>query len=158
MMLYALILPTLSGINGGQWEWTFLIRNGIKELSDAIKNDPQRLLLGSAHPQGGNRMGKDPDTCVVDSSGKVYWWKNLFICDTSVLPTAVGVNPQLTVMSLATIIANRINNSWSEFASVEAEDKKNEGNSKKKSRHFSVIKVILVLASDFYYSYSVHFL
>jgi hypothetical protein len=79
----------------------------------------------------------------------VYGWKNLFICDASVLPTAVGVNPQLTVMSLATIIANRINSRWSEFASVEAEDKKSEGNSKKKSRHFSIIKVILVLLAIF---------
>jgi len=123
--------------------------NEIKELTDAIKNDSQRLLLGSAHPQGGNRMGKDQDTCVVDSQGKVYGWKNMFVCDASVLPTAVGVNPQLTVMSLATIIANRINSRWSEFVSIEAEDKKSEENTKKKSGTFSFKKLILLLLAIF---------
>ena len=118
----------------------------IRELTDAIKNDPKRLLLGSAHPQGGNRMGKDPDTCVVDSNGKVFGWKNLFVCDASVLPTSVGVNPQLTVMSLATIIANRINSRWGEFVSVE-EDKKSEVIPKK--GHFSIKKLILLLLAIF---------
>jgi choline dehydrogenase-like flavoprotein len=115
----------------------------IKELTEAIKNEPERLLLGSAHPQGGNRMGKDPDICVVDSNGKVYGWKNLYICDASVLPTAVGVNPQLTVMSLAVIIANRINRG--EFVSVEPEDKKSEIISKKPSEGFPIKMLILLL-------------
>jgi choline dehydrogenase-like flavoprotein len=94
----------------------------IKELTDAIKNDSKNLLLGSAHPQGGNRMGKDPNDCIVDPNCKVYGFKNLYVCDASVFPTAVGVNPQLTVMSLATIIANRISSRWSDFASIELKD------------------------------------
>ena len=94
----------------------------IPELVSAIKNDPRNLLLGSAHPQGGNCMGKDPQSCVVDSDCKVHGFKNLFVCDASVFPTAVGVNPQLTVMSLATIVADRINLKWSEFASIAIED------------------------------------
>jgi len=91
----------------------------ISELVNAVKNSPQNLLLGSAHPQGGNHMGSDETKCVVDSDCKVYGFKNLFVCDASVFPTAVGVNPQLTVMSLATITANRINNKWKEFASIQ---------------------------------------
>ena len=92
--------------------------NEIPELVDAIKNDPENLLLGSAHPQGGNRMGSDENDCVVDPNCKVYGLKNLFVCDASVFPTAVGVNPQLTVMSLATIIGDRINGKWSEYAGI----------------------------------------
>jgi choline dehydrogenase-like flavoprotein len=80
----------------------------IPELVAAVLNDSKNLLLVSAHPQGGNRMGNDPDGCVVDSNCRVYGFKNLFVCDASVFPTAVGVNPQLTVMSLATIMAERI--------------------------------------------------
>ena len=38
---------------------------------------------------------------VVDSHSKVYGFENLFVCDASVFPTSVGVNPQLTVMALA---------------------------------------------------------
>lgn len=62
----------------------------IPELISAIKNDPRGMLLGSAHPQGGNRMGNDPKTCVVDSNCRVYGFRNLFVCDASVFPTALG--------------------------------------------------------------------
>ena len=88
----------------------------IPELADAIRGDPGRLLLGSAHPQGGNVMGDDPRASVVDSNCLVHGYSNLFVCDASVFPTAVGVNPQLTVAALATIIADRINRRWDEFA------------------------------------------
>ena len=67
-------------------------------------------------------MGEDPQSCVVDSDCKVYGFENLFVCDASVFPTAVGVNPQLTVMALATITADRINRKWSEFASIGLKD------------------------------------
>lgn len=80
----------------------------IPELVRLIKNDPKGMLMGSAHPQGGNRMGSDPGLCVVDSDCRVYGFKNLFVCDASVFPSAIGVNPQLTVMALATIVSERI--------------------------------------------------
>jgi choline dehydrogenase-like flavoprotein len=86
----------------------------VDELANAIRNDPKNLLLGSAHPQGGNRMGSDGGTFVVDSDCRVYGFKNLFVCDASVFPTALGVNPQLTVMSLATITADRLTERWDE--------------------------------------------
>ena len=57
--------------------------------------------IGSAHPQGGNRMGGIPGDYVVDSHSKAYGIDNLFVCDASVFPTSIGVNPQLTVMALA---------------------------------------------------------
>lgn len=95
----------------------------IPELIDAMKNDPKHLLLGSAHPQGGNKIGIDPATCVVDSNCQVYGFRNLFVCDASVFPTAVGVNPQLTVMSLATITAEKIIHRWDQdFAPVSIGD------------------------------------
>ena len=50
--------------------------------------------------------------CVVDSDCKAYGFENLYVCDASVFPTALGVNPQLTVMALATITANKIIKNW----------------------------------------------
>lgn len=88
-------------------------------LLSSIRKNPKGLLMISAHPQGGNRMGDDPSTCVVDSDCKVHGFRNLYVCDASVFPTALGVNPQLTVMSLATIVADRMAASWSELESVE---------------------------------------
>jgi choline dehydrogenase-like flavoprotein len=86
--------------------------NQIEMLANAIRKNPDGLRVGSAHPQGGNRMGDDPHTCVVDSSCRVHDCKNIYVCDASVFPTALGVNPQLTVMALAAITAKRIIDNW----------------------------------------------
>lgn len=87
-------------------------KDDIPKLRDAIRNNPDGLMLGSAHPQGGNRMGDREDECVVDSDCKIFGFENLYVCDASVFPTALGVNPQLTVMALATITADKIIKNW----------------------------------------------
>lgn len=87
----------------------------IPKIKDAVRNNPNGLLVGSAHPQGGNRMGDNKEECVVDSDCKVFGFRNLYVCDASVFPTALGVNPQLTVMALATITAKKISKNWTSF-------------------------------------------
>jgi hypothetical protein len=77
-----------------------------------VQTNPDSLQVASAHPQGGNRMGEDPTKYVVDSNCKVHGFKNLFVCDASVFPTSLGVNPQITVMALATMTADYINKIW----------------------------------------------
>jgi choline dehydrogenase-like flavoprotein len=84
----------------------------VTKLKDAVRENPNNLMLGSAHPQGGNRMGNDEGECVVNSDCKVFGFDNLYVCDASVFPTALGVNPQLTVMALATITADKIIKNW----------------------------------------------
>lgn len=93
-------------------------RSDIPKLKDAVRNNPDGLMLGSAHPQGGNKMGDDEAENVVDSNCKVFGFKNLYVCDASVFPTALGVNPQLTVMALATITARKIIKNWNSFTDV----------------------------------------
>lgn len=83
-------------------------RADVPKLKDVVRNNPDGLMLGSAHPQGGNKMGDDENNCVVDSNCKVFGFNNLYVCDASVFPTALGVNPQLTVMALASITADKI--------------------------------------------------
>jgi choline dehydrogenase-like flavoprotein len=61
------------------------------------------LLMTSAHPQGGNALGT-----VVDEDFRVRGFENLYLCDASVFPTSVHVNPQLTVMGMAQYAARRI--------------------------------------------------
>ncbi len=89
----------------------------INKLVDEIRDHHKHgtlVGLGSAHPQGGNRMGDDPDSCVVDENCQVYDFKNLFVCDASVFPTSLGVNPQITVMALATMTADNILKTWND--------------------------------------------
>ena len=59
--------------------------------------------MTSAHPQGGNAMGD-----VVDEHFRVRGFANLWLCDASVFPSSVHVNPQLTVMGMAQYAAHRI--------------------------------------------------
>ncbi|MEP6576291.1 MAG: GMC family oxidoreductase [Nitrososphaerota archaeon] len=87
-------------------------KEDIPKLRDAVRNNPDGLMLGSAHPQGGNRMGNNDAECVVDSNCKIFGFDNMYVCDASVFPSALGVNPQLTVMALATITANKIIRNW----------------------------------------------
>jgi choline dehydrogenase-like flavoprotein len=75
-------------------------KSEVKRLHEDVK-DSSEITLGTGHPQGGNIIGPNPDKGVVDSEFKVFGFDNLFVCDASVFPTSVGVNPQITVMGLA---------------------------------------------------------
>lgn len=63
---------------------------------------PNDLALISPHPQGACRMGADFSTSVVNSRLEHHFVRNLYLADASVLPTATGVNPQITIMAVAT--------------------------------------------------------
>jgi choline dehydrogenase-like flavoprotein len=59
------------------------------------------IAMYSAHPLGTCRMGADPRTSVVDSNCQSHDTKGLFVIDGSVMPTSLGVNPQVTILSIA---------------------------------------------------------
>ena len=61
-----------------------------------------------AHLVGGCRMGSDPEGSVVDSDQRAWEVPNLFIADGSVMPTQGSANPALTIMALASRLAERL--------------------------------------------------
>jgi choline dehydrogenase-like flavoprotein len=63
---------------------------------------PEELTVVGFHPMGTCRMGRDPAMSVVGSYGESHAVRNLFLADASVLPSCAGVNPQVTIMALAT--------------------------------------------------------
>jgi choline dehydrogenase-like flavoprotein len=65
----------------------------------------QQLTLYASHPMGTCRMGANAKSSVVAPSGETHDVRNLYIADASIFPTALGVNPQITVMSAALTIA-----------------------------------------------------
>ena len=61
-----------------------------------------------AHLVGGCRMGSDPERSVVDADHRAWEVENLFIADGSVMPTQGSANPALTIMALASRLAERL--------------------------------------------------
>lgn len=57
------------------------------------------------HPLGGCPMSDNSHTGVVDSLGRVYGHKRLYVADASIIPTALGRNPAFTVCALAERVA-----------------------------------------------------
>ena len=66
-----------------------------------ILKDSSDLTIGTGHPQGGNALSLNPKIGVVNDEFKIYGYDNIYIADASVFPSSLGVNPQLTVMSLS---------------------------------------------------------
>ena len=64
--------------------------------------------LLSTHVQGGCRMGSDPERSVVDAHGESHDIRRLFVGDSTVLPRTLSVNPSLTIMALASRLADHI--------------------------------------------------
>ena len=60
-----------------------------------------------AHTIGTCRMGFDESRAVVSADGRSFEVPNLSICDNSVFPSALSVNPALTIMALSLRTADR---------------------------------------------------
>lgn len=66
------------------------------------------LKLSAYHPMGTARMGPDPARSVVDPWGQVHGVEGLWALDASILPSSTMVNPQITIMAMATRGARRL--------------------------------------------------
>ncbi|KAL5099760.1 hypothetical protein RYX36_004087, partial [Vicia faba] len=77
-----------------------------KESSRPIKDLSTPVC--SAHQMGSCRMGSDPTQSVVKQTGETWEMEGLYVADTSVFPTALGVNPMITVQSIAYCTAQSV--------------------------------------------------
>jgi cholesterol oxidase len=108
------------------------IESSLRRLADTLpsKEPFRNPFLSSAtgelvgksvtvsHPLGGCPMGKSADSGVVDEYGRVFkaqpktgeppFYEGLYVVDGAIIPTALGVNPSLTISALALRIANRL--------------------------------------------------
>jgi choline dehydrogenase-like flavoprotein len=82
-----------------------VIKRGELERFESLRLRPGDLRLEAFHPMSTARMGGDPDTSVVDTTGAVRGLDGLYVADASLLPTSVGVNPMMTIIAGATHVA-----------------------------------------------------
>ena len=61
-----------------------------------------------AHLIGGCRVGRTPSDGVCDADHRIWGVPNLFVADGSTLPTQGAANPALTIMAVASRLAQRL--------------------------------------------------
>jgi hypothetical protein len=66
------------------------------------------FTLTAYHPLGTARMGVDPRRSVVGADHEVHDTRDLYVVDGAAVPSSLAVNPQITIMALATRAAERI--------------------------------------------------
>src|SRR5204863_2417833 len=75
---------------------------------------------GTAHILGGCPMADTRATGVVDRQHRVFGYRNLYICDGSVIAANLGVNPSLTICALTeramSFIPNAAETQWDDSA------------------------------------------
>ncbi len=92
-------LPILSG--------SAVDADGLKAI-DLDRIPMRRLECSSQHPLGTCRMGSEARDSVVDPNGEAWDLRDLWVADGSILPTSLGVNPQVPIMSMALRTARRM--------------------------------------------------
>ena len=75
---------------------------------ESIRNEPYRMLLGSAHQMGTARIHPNPEHGVTDLDGKVHGLENVYIVDGSTFPRCSGVNPMITIQSLSHFLVSKL--------------------------------------------------
>jgi choline dehydrogenase-like flavoprotein len=75
---------------------------------DQVSLDPADHQFILSHLFGTARMSHEPGAGVVDPQFRVHGCENLYVVDSSVFPTNLGVNPQQTIMGVAMLAADRV--------------------------------------------------
>ena len=68
-------------------------------------------LLGipsTAHILGGACMGRDATEGVIDSENRVFGYRNMLVCDGSMISANPGVNPSLSITAISERAMSRV--------------------------------------------------
>ena len=88
-----------------------LILNSPDEIDTTLTSilvAQRRIQITSGHPMGGCALGGDARRDVVDSRGRSWDIDGLYVADSSLLPTSLGVNPCYTVYALGRYIGSQM--------------------------------------------------
>jgi choline dehydrogenase-like flavoprotein len=75
---------------------------------EATRFKASELRLEAFHPMGTARISANPRDGVCASDGSVNGVAGLYVADTSLFPTSVGVNPMMTAIAFAKQVARRV--------------------------------------------------
>ncbi|MCA8970731.1 MAG: GMC family oxidoreductase [Planctomycetes bacterium] len=75
--------------------------NDLGLIAERLHTQRDLVGFGSSHPQGGACMGDDPSRDVVAPNYRVYDTNCVHVCDASLFPESVRVNPMISIMAVA---------------------------------------------------------
>ncbi len=78
------------------------------KLIEEAPLDPRAYSFIATHLFGAARMGPDPRTSVVGLDFACHEAEELYVVDSSIFPTNLGVNPQHSIMALSRLAASRV--------------------------------------------------
>ena len=95
------------------WPGLHGVPNAIRSVDEVVAiermpREPRAFSFISTHLFGGSRMGIDPRTSVVGADFQTHEASGLYVVDSSVFPTNLGVNPQHSIMAMSRLAATRM--------------------------------------------------
>ena len=85
-----------------------------RRMAGKVDGDPYSVLpevlldtCSTAHILGGCNMAATPEKGVIDTTGRIHGYENLYVVDGSIVPANLGVNPSLTITALAEYIMDQ---------------------------------------------------
>ena len=73
----------------------------------------------TAHILGGAIMGANPNEGVTDNKSRIFNYKNMYVCDGSMIGANLGVNPSLTITALSEYVMDNVQSAdetdWNEI-------------------------------------------
>lgn len=80
----------------------------LRALEETGPDDPRAYMAAATHLFGTCRMGSSAADNVARLDFRHHEFERLYLADSSVFPTNLGVNPQIPIMAMATLCGRRI--------------------------------------------------
>lgn len=117
--IFEAIDKTLNGKGGLAEQLLRQEDQGSRRFENPFLSDTADALAAKSititHPLGGCRIGRDATRGVVDEFGRVFdasvpgkHYDGLYVADAAIIPSALGVNPSLTISALALRVGERV--------------------------------------------------
>jgi choline dehydrogenase-like flavoprotein len=85
-----------------------VLRPGDLASFEATRFKPAELRLEGFHPMGTARIAADPRQGACAPDGSLHGTEALYVADASLFPTALGVNPMMTIIAFAKQVAREV--------------------------------------------------
>jgi choline dehydrogenase-like flavoprotein len=94
------VYPNVAGVK--------VLRPGDLATFESTRWKPRDLRLEGFHPMGTARIAADPRQGACAPDGSVYGTAGLYVADASLFPTAIGVNPMMTIIAFAKQVSRQV--------------------------------------------------